>query len=199
MVKVSEPAIKEKLAKGYLKVDTVLEIAGSPKEHVEETFRLVLKKLKEEKNIDVLNGKVHEPKPQGAFFSAFAELTLLIKDFPALVSMSFDYTPSSIEIIEPEELKLSPTGVSDLFNDVLGKLHEIDMQLKNSNAANTLLTQNLNNMLKNSVLILLNSGPMAMGELSQKVGIIEKQLEPFLDRFVKEGLIRKQGHNYAVM
>ena len=74
-----EAVVKEKLDQGYLQINTVIEIVGAPKEHVEDTLRLVLKKLRDEKGVDVLGGKVHEPKPQGPFFSTFAELEILVK------------------------------------------------------------------------------------------------------------------------
>jgi hypothetical protein len=196
---VDEAVVKEKLEQGYLQINTVIEIVGAPKEHVEDTLRLVLKKLRDEKGVDVLGGKVHEPKEQGPFFSTFAELEILVRDFATLISVCFNYMPSSVEIVEPAQFRLSPINISDLFNDLLGRLHEIDMRLKNSNAANILLDRNLHNLLKNSVLIIIGSGPKTLGELSVKVGIAEQQLEPFLAKFADEKVIRKEGHHYTAL
>ncbi len=194
-----EAVVKEKLGQGYLRINTVIEIVGAPKEHVEDTLRLVLKKLRDEKGVDVLGGKVHEPKPQGPFFSTFAELEVLVKNFATLISVCFNYMPSSVEIVEPAQFRLSPLNISDLFNDLLGRLHEIDMRLKNTNAANILLDRNLHNLLKNSVLIILGSGSKTLGELSVKVGIAEQQLEPFLAKFADEKVVRKDGHHYTAL
>ena len=191
-----EAVVREKLEKGYLMINTIIEIVGKPKEHVEETLRLVLKQLREEKGVDVLGGKVHEPKTQDAFFSTFAELNILVKDFSTLIGLCFNYMPSSVEIVEPAQFKLKPNEVANLYNDLLGRLHEIDMRLKSTNAANMLLDQNLYNLLKNAVIIALASGSKTVGELSVHVGINEQQLEAFLARFVQEKVIKQEGHQY---
>ena len=192
-----EVVIRERLASGYLRVNTVIEIVGTPKEHVEETLRLVLRQLREESGVDMLKGKVHEPKAQGSYFSTFAELEILVKNFATLINVCFSYMPSSVEIVEPAQFKLSPHELAGLFNDLLGRLHEIDLRLKNTNAANILLEKNLYNLLKNAVLIVLSSGNKTMGELSIKVGIGEDQLEPFLVKFAEEKVIAKEGHFYV--
>ena len=189
-------AVREKLEKGYLMINAIIEIVGKPREHVEETLRMVLKQLRDEKGVDVLGGKVHEPKAQGSFFSTFAELRLLVKDFATVISLCFSYMPSSVEIVEPAQFKLAPIEVANLFNDLLGRLHEIDMRLKGANAANILLDQNLCNLLKNAVIIALGSGAKTVGELSVHVGINEQQLEPFLARFTQEKVLGRDGHHY---
>ncbi|MBI2549700.1 hypothetical protein HYV83_00780 [Candidatus Woesearchaeota archaeon] len=194
---LGEAEIREKLEQGYLRISTVIEIVGAPKEHVEGTLRLVLKQLREETGTIVLGGKVHEPKAQGPFFSTFAELQVLVKNFAALVNICFNYMPSSVEIVEPTQFKLAPLEFSNLFNDLLGRLHEVDMRLKNTNAANALLDKNLYNLLKNVVLLLLEPGSKNLGELSSRVGIAEQQLEPFLAKFAEEKLIKKDGHHYT--
>lgn len=188
--------VREKLSKGYLMVNTIIEILGNPREHVEETLRLVLKQLREEKGVDVLGGKVHEPKAQGNFFSTFAELNILVKDFSTLIGICFSYMPSSVEIVEPAQFKLAPIEVANLFNDLLGRVHEIDMRLKNTNAAAMLLDKNLYNLLKNAVILSLASGSKTVGELATQVGINEEQLLPFLARFVQEKVIKQDGHHY---
>ncbi len=193
---ISEQEIKEKLEKGFLRVNMVIELVGAPKEHVEDTLRLVLKQLREESGVDVIGGKVHEPKPQGPFFSTFAELQLLLKNFATLTNICFNYMPSSVELIEPSVVKVVPVDFSALFNELLGRLHEIDLKLKNTNAANVLLDKNLNNLLKNTILVILNSGSKSLAELSQSVGIGEQQLEPFLSKFIDEKLISRNGQSY---
>ncbi len=192
----NQEVVREKLDKGYMMINTIIEIVGKPREHVEETLRLVLKQLRDEKGVDVLGGKVHEPKAQGVFFSTFAELNVLVKDFSTLIGICFSYMPSSVEIVEPAQFKLAPTEVANLFNDLLGRLHEIDMRLKGANAANLQLDQNLYNLLKNAVILSLASGSKTLGELATQVGINEQQLSPFLARFVQEKVIRQDGHHY---
>ena len=196
---ISDAEVKEKLEKGAFRLHTVIEIVGAPKEHVEDTLRLLLKQLREEKGMDVVGGKVHEPKLQEGtpFFTTFAELDLLVKDFSTLIRLCFSYMPSSIEVVEPAQFRVGPAEFSGLFNELLGRLHEIDMRLKNTNAANVLLDKNLYNLLKNAVLAILGSGTKSISELAQKVGIAEQQLEPFLAKFVEEKILARDGSRYT--
>lgn len=188
--------VEEKLTQGWLKCNMIIEIVGKPKEHVEESLKLILKKLNEEKNVDVLDGKVHKPKEQGVFFCSFVELELLVKDMAVFTTLCFDYMPSSVEIVEPESLKVKCTEVSDFVNDMLAKLHEVDMRFKNVNASNIILDKNLRGLFRNFVLALLEKDKGSVDELAKKVGIPGQQLLPFLQEFEKEGLIKSNGDNY---
>jgi hypothetical protein len=188
--------IEEKLEQGYLKCSMVIEVVGKPKEHVEEAMRLLLKKLKEEKGVDVLEGKVHKPKEQGIFFSSFVELELLVKNMAVFTTICFDYMPSSVEITEPVNMKMNVRDIADFINDMLARLHNVDMRFKNVNAANQILDKNLHSLLRNFVMILLAKKNNSLLELSQNIGIAPKELAPFLKEFEKEGIIKKDGDSY---
>ncbi len=72
----------------------IIEMMGAPEEHVVDTLKLILKTLREEeRGIEVLDGKVHKPKPQGQFFSTFAELELIFEDLPTIGAVCFAYMP----------------------------------------------------------------------------------------------------------
>jgi hypothetical protein len=191
-----ERKIQEKVEKGYIYARIVIELLGAPKEHIEETFRLVLKRLKEEKGVEVLSGDVHEAKPQGKLFSTFAELDVLLRDFPALTKVCFDYLPSSVEIVEPQSFRQTALEVSNFVNDMVTYLHEVDMRLKDANAANILLEQNSSNLLKNIVHLVLKKGSATTEQLGADIGIPSSQLEPFLTQYEKEGLIKKNASKW---
>ncbi|MBN2454755.1 hypothetical protein JXB11_04375 [Candidatus Woesearchaeota archaeon] len=188
--------VEDKLAEGYLKCHMIIEVIGKPKEHVEEAMRIILQKLKEEKGVDVLEGKVHKPKEQGLFFTSFVELDLLLKDMAVFTTICFDYMPSSVEIMQPEHLKLGTRKIADFVNDMLARLHDVDMRLKNVNAANKILDNNLHALLRNFVMMLIGEGKSSLENLSGKIGISSKELEPFLKKFEKEGIIKSEGSLY---
>jgi hypothetical protein len=188
--------IEEKLAQGWLRCNMIIEIVGKPKEHVEDSMRLLLKKLNDEKNMNVLEGKVHKPKEQGSFYTSFVELELLVKDMAVFTTLCFDYMPSSVEIVQPESMKIKCVEISDFVNDMLAKLHDVDMRFKSVNASNVILDKNLRGLFRNFVLALLEKGSMGMDGLAKKVGIPVEQLLPFLNEFEKEGLIKKDGDSY---
>jgi hypothetical protein len=187
---------EERLAQGWMRCNMIIEVVGKPKEHVEESLKLILKKLNEEKNVQVLDGKVHKPKEQGIFFCSFVELELLVKNMAVFTTLCFDYMPSSVEIVEPANMKVKCTEISDFVNDMLAKLHEVDMRFKNVNASNIILDKNLHGLFRNFVLALLESGKSSLDELAKKVGIPGQQLLPFLQEFEKEGLIKSNGNTY---
>ena len=136
---MEEVEFEEKLDKGYLHCKIIIEILGAPQQHVADTIALVLKKLKEEEDVDVLSDKIHPVEPREKLFSTFADVDLLFKDFTVLTRISFDYMPSSVEILKPENFKLPALEISNFVNDMLALLHNIDFKLKDLVAGNQLL------------------------------------------------------------
>lgn len=124
-----------------IQAKAVIEILGSPKEHVEETMTAVINKVKE--NFRLLSEKTYVPEELQGLWSSFAELEIGFKDVGQLVGFCFDFMPSSIEIIGPLSFNLKCTDVADLLNDLLAKLHRYDMVVKNLNAENILLKRKL--------------------------------------------------------
>ncbi len=106
--------------------------------------------------------------------------------------------PASIEIIEPLEIKLGANDANQMINEILVKLHEVDARFKSVNVANQILDQNSMNLLKNVVILSLKTGGKNLREISLHAGISEQEILPFVERFVKEGLIRKNGDIYSL-
>ena len=187
--------VAEKLGNGYLRCRFMQEILGSPKEHVENTLRLVLQKLEEERDVEIVSGKVHPPELQDdkKMFSAYSETEVLFKNFEALTRICFDYMPSSIELLQPQDLKLSALEISNFVGDMLSLLHQIDFKLKDVNARNKLLEKNSANLLKNFILLSIESGHKSTGALAKVIGIRAEQLGPFLEAFTQENIIKKNG------
>ncbi len=185
--------IEEKLEKGFIHCRVVIEILGAPQKHVEDTIGLVVKKLGGERDISIVSELIHPAEVKEKLFSTFAEAELLIKDFATLTRIVFDYMPSSFEILKPESFRLSMLEVSNFVSDTLAALHQIDFKLKDFNAANRLLEMNSANLLKNFLLVMLDSGKKSIKEISEKIGIRPEQLDPFMKAFSQEGLIQKNG------
>lgn len=125
----------------------ILEILGAPKTHVEETLKLIVNKLAEEKEAKVLKKEIYEAQEQeNTLWSAFAEVEIELKDIRQIAGICFDYMPSSIEILEPAGMETDFAEFSDMFNDLLAKLHKYDMLVKNFNAENILLKEKMEKM-----------------------------------------------------
>jgi len=189
---------KERVSEGAFLCRMVLEVVGSPADYVEQTIKEVVKHLKEEKGVDVIKEQINEVVKQEKHFTTFAELEVLFKNISTMLGVCFDYMPSSMEIIEPEDLNTKSNNISQWMNDLLGRLHAVEMRLKNTTATAVLREKNSNALLKNTLVLLLTEGGKKASELSNKVGIIEEQLIPFLERFTKEGFLKKEDGKYSL-
>lgn len=124
-----------------LNVRFIIEIAGYPKEHIENTMKGVVNKVRNEKK--VLNYKIYEAEQKERLFSTFAEVEIEIKDFDEFVGICFDYMPSSVEILKPDKFNLNSKDFENFVNDLLAKLHQYDMIIKNLKAQNMVLNKEL--------------------------------------------------------
>ena len=129
-----------------MKARSIIEIVGGPKEHVDKAMGIVLGKLREDKQVKLLNEKVFEAKPlegKKPLFSTFCEIEIEVKNMSDLFGFCFDFLPSSVEIYEPTEMPLKIDSVNDMLNELMSKLHQYDMALKNIYARNILLNRQL--------------------------------------------------------
>ena len=124
-----------------LNVRFIIEIAGYPKEHIEETMKGVVEKLKKEKK--VVNFKIFEAEQKEKLFSTFSEIEIDVEDFDELMGICFDYMPSSVEILKPDKFNLESKDFENFINDLLAKLHQYDMIIKNLKAQNMVLNKEL--------------------------------------------------------
>ena len=195
-----KPEHKEIMDKGGLLVKVILEVLGAPKEHVEKTLKSVIEKIKEDQSLTVIKGKVFKAKQQeeSKFFSMFSEMELLFNSFADLAAFCLDYLPSSVEILEPNDLKTDSRDITGILNDLLAKLHNVDMVMKSIQAKSMVLEKNSLNLLKQIVVLSLKQGNKSVEELSKATGITEKSLEPFLKNYLKEDMIMKVGKKYAL-
>lgn len=120
---------------------TIIEVLGSPKEHVEETMQMLVEKAKHSKNFEVTRHEIFPAKKveQKPFWTTFTEMEIETDHVIKLMGFCFDFMPSSVEILDPQKLEVSSIDIGDWLNDLLAKLHQYDMVLKNIHAENILL------------------------------------------------------------
>ncbi len=124
----------------------VIEVAGFPKDHIEQVMHKVIDKIKE--NFKVIKAEIFESvelkDKMAGFWSIFSEIELNFEDINAITIFCFEYMPSSIEILEPEELKFEARNFAGFLNDLLSRLHEYDMVVKNLQAENMIMKKKEN-------------------------------------------------------
>ena len=125
--------------------NVILEIIGSPETHVNDVMQQLIDKLNEKKEITLKEHKIFKAQlmENGKLYSSFTEAKISFKDPTALLGFCFDFMPSSVEILEPEMLQLKEKDMSDFVNDLLAKLHQYDMILKNIHAENVMLKRKM--------------------------------------------------------
>lgn len=179
--------------KQLIRCRAILEVLGKPKEHVEKTIKLLVEKVKERPQISFLNEKYAEVKPEGkTMFSTFVELELVVKGITTLTGFCFDFMPSSIDIEKPEQLIVKNRDISNIFNDLQSKLHNVDMVAKTLRAERDFLKRNLNTMIANLITILIKMNKNRVEDLSKFTGINKEELEKHLEKLIKEGKIKKE-------
>ena len=185
--------------KTHIRCKIIIEILGKPKEHVEETLKRYIEKIKNDPELIVLNAEFSETVEKEKLFATFSELDMVIKGIPKLIAFCFDYMPSSIEITKPNEFIMKKSNVEDLINDLQARLHDVDMIVKSQKNENDFLKQNLNKVVSNVILISLATGNMDKENLSKSTGINDKELKIFLDELIKENKIIEEKGIYSLV
>lgn len=176
----------------------VLEVIGKPKEHVEKAIRGYLENLKQDKKYQLIHEEIAEVKQQdkAELWSTFAELELKTSKIENLTSFCFEYMPSLIEVVEPQEFKFDDGSLSQFLNDLQAKLHQIDMIAKEVKVERDILMHNMTSLLKNYILVLLSKDNLTSEQLSQLTGVEKTKLEDYLDHLIDEGKIDLKGELY---
>ncbi len=191
--------VSEKLEQGYIRTKMLVELVGKPKEHVEATLKQYLEHIKKNKDIDILEadmGEAKELEDNKGFFVSFIEIEMLARNIPTMIAFCFDYMPSSIEIIEPKELKMKDKEITDIMNDLQGKLHKMDMAAKQINSENQILKKNIYFMATNLVANLMKMGVKNLKDLTRLSGMDEKGMKEFLEKLIKQKFVAKEGEEY---
>ena len=191
--------LEEKIEKGGLVARIVIEVLGKPKEHVDETLKLLLTRLREESQVIVGEIKIadaEEVEESQGMFSTFAEIEIAVDSLSRLVGICFFYMPASIEVVEPAEFNLASSSFNELYNDLLGQLHNVDMVAKNLRAENEMHKRTMGKLLRSSMLALTKQKKSGK-DIADLLMIPPDQAENILDKLVEEGLLKKVGKNYG--
>jgi len=176
----------------------VIEVLGKPKEHVEKSILEYLEKINSDERYEIKSKEVAELKKQEEqeLWSIFAELEFVAKRVEDIIAFCFDYMPSLIEVLEPQELKFTAEETSHFFNDMQAKLHQVDMVAKQLKMQNDYLQKNMGSLLKNYLLVLLGKNKLTIEQLTGFTGVDQKKLGDYLDRLIDQGKVDQDGDYY---
>lgn len=179
---------------------TIIEVLGKPKEHVEQSLNDYVQNLKNNANYEIVKEDFAEIKKQekDELWACFVELEIKTAKVENITFFCFQYMPSMIEIIEPEELVFSEREFSLFLNDLQTRLHQVDFLAKQLKLENDHIKKNMVNLLKNYIIVLLYRGPQTGENLSKLTGLTQDNLEDFLDQLIDEGKIDLKDKHYFI-
>ncbi len=114
MSKSVEEVNDEVIGKGGLLVVVYFDIHGNSPEIIQNSMVEMIGRMSHEMGVVYATGEIEKPIEYEGMHSTCAEVRLLVKDLNSLVNVCFRYGPIGIDVIRPEEMKLS-----------LPQLHEI--------------------------------------------------------------------------
>ena len=164
-----------------IRINFILEIIGSPKNHIENAITTVLDQIKENEDIDTVSKDVSDPeKTEDDLFAVFADVDAYVKDLTTVGHIANNYNPASIELVEPDEISVSRKDFNDLFADTLAKLHINNTQIQELKSFKKEVTRNLNALVRNAVVLSLEQGDKTKEEVAEDVGVDPSELDDLL-------------------
>ncbi|MEK6859594.1 MAG: hypothetical protein AABX54_02155 [Nanoarchaeota archaeon] len=114
-----------------IRVLLIFEILGRPPEYIKKALDDFIETLREKNGIEIVCKTIHEPKlledkDSSDLFTTFAEVEVILDNVGLLFSIVLNMLPSTIEIIQPEELKLSNFQLNSVLSELAVKLHKYD-------------------------------------------------------------------------
>ena len=182
----------------YIRIRAILEIVGKPKEYIEQKMKEYITRMKEDAHLMVIEEHVHEAHQRETVWSTIAEIEVAIQGVSNLVGFCIDYMPASVDIIKPESFAFDARIFTGIVNDIVAKLHRVDMLANQLGAENTFLKKNMNNIIRNSLLVLIKLGIDAPEKLSKITGIQELEVKRFLDSLLQEKRIKESNGTYSL-
>jgi len=107
----------------------IFEIIGRPAENLVKTLEEIIKRIDEEKGVEVKSKDIKEPttiKDQKDFFTTFAEVEVEVEEILYLVLLMFKYMPAHIEVVSPELIALTNNGWGEILSELTRRLHAYD-------------------------------------------------------------------------
>lgn len=132
---MEEEEIKERIADGWIRIRAFLEVMAANKETTESALNKHLEKIKDNEEIEIYEEDLDDPQevedPPGNIsqaYSQIAEIELLVSSVKNLITFTFLYGPSSVEVLEPEEFDLKMGELQDISNTVAALIHQYASQ-----------------------------------------------------------------------
>ena len=122
--------IESRMKDGWIKSNLMIEVLAVTKDAARDSLKKHVEKMEKERHMMVFRKdfkeirKVESPMPNvKEAFSNVVEVDILTQNYDKLVYLIMAYAPSSIEILEPEHLKIDMGEAQSILNMVAEIIH----------------------------------------------------------------------------
>jgi hypothetical protein len=193
---MDEKEIQKKIKEGYILAQVSFEVLGSPKEHVESTIKGFIDNIRQDAAFIFVSEEYGEAEEtSGELWSTYCDTEMLVKNLDKFNWLCVNFMPASIEIIAPSELRFKDKDLTNWFNDMLSKLHEVSTGYRKLSSQEEFFIKNMNAMVQNAVLLAAENYH-TLEEIGIKVGMGVEQLQPFVEAYVNSGKLEKKDEEY---
>lgn len=189
--------IQKKIKDGWILGRAIIEVAGKPKKHVEDTLKDYIKKIGND-NVIIIKNETSSAKKHDDIFAAFTELEILFKTLNDLIYFCFDYMPSNIEIYDPQELVYKTRELNSFINTMQAKLHDANIAAKTIKQVNTNLNESFTKLMKNFIAVTCIGGK-TLDEIEKIMGVPKIHIEKVLEVLIKDERVKKTGEKYITI
>lgn len=127
-----------------LKARMTIEIIGSPVEILPKFLQKVMIKFKERGGVSVFKEVYLDPtKVSDKMFSSFVEVECGVNAIETLLGLVIDFGPSSVEILEPDEINLKTGEFQAILNDLVIELRKMDAKVREVGMQNFALNKRI--------------------------------------------------------
>lgn len=197
--KDAEKNAKEKIKAGWIHALVMFEIIGKPKEHVDDSATKLIDTLEKDERIIFLEKNFGKAKAtEDGFFAAFAEVDLLIKDIETMTWLAINFTPSTVEIIEPLSFTFDARELQTWYNDLLAHLHQIGYSYKTQTSELQFLRHNLSQLINNTLLLSLARSPKNLESIGKDTSLTKDTIEPHLKKLIEQKKVKDKAGLYML-
>ena len=196
---MNDAEIRTLLKQGWIRAIVTFEVAGKPKQHVADALGQYIENIKKDATVRIIQEAREDPiEHEDGIWSTYSESEMLVKGLETFTWLCINFSPASIEILEPDELKVEARDIGNWLNDLLAKIHDVSADYRNQAGAKEHLTIAMNQLIKNAILLSIRDGPKTKEAIAKDTGIYAEQLEPFFEHMTKKGTIIQVQEKYKL-
>lgn len=123
-VKDLNSLIKKTVNDGGVLALLYFDLHGTDKETLVQLGAGLVQKILKEEGVVFAKGEIDEPMENEKLFSTSIEMKVLTKDLSSLAGLCSNFCPFSLEVLEPQEIRLDTSHMQDLLMYISSSSHD---------------------------------------------------------------------------